>query len=58
MKGILIFDDKSDLAFFCLDKEMRRYVIDRIRTLDIEAGSNVSSPHSSVEYTDYISCFV
>ncbi len=43
MKGILIFDDKSDLAFFCLDKEMRRYVIDRIRTLDIEAGSNVSS---------------
>ncbi|XP_064383675.1 BLOC-3 complex member HPS1-like isoform X2 [Halichondria panicea] len=40
MKGILIFDDKSDLAFFCLDKEMKRYVIDRIRTLDIEAGSN------------------
>ncbi len=39
MKGILIFDDRSDLAFFSLDREMRRYVIDRIRTLDMEAGS-------------------
>ena len=42
MKGVVIFDDKSDLAFFSLDKEMKKFIEDRINALDAEAGSNVS----------------
>lgn len=42
MKGILIFDDKSDLAFFSLDKEMKKFVVERIKMLDMEAGVSAS----------------
>ncbi len=55
MKGILIFDDRSDLAFFSLDREMRRYVVDRIRTLDMEAGSTVSVLATCILYIVAIS---
>jgi len=39
MKGVLIFDDRSDLAFFSLDKGMEKYVLERIHSLDQAAGS-------------------
>ena len=42
MKGVVIFDDRSDLAFFSVDKEMKKFILNRISTLDAEAGSNVS----------------
>ena len=39
MKGIVVFDDRSDLAFYSLDKEMEHYVKERVRQLEGEAGS-------------------
>lgn len=42
MKGIVVFDDRSDLAFYSIDKEMEQYVQDRVRQLEGEAGAEVS----------------
>ena len=39
MKGLLIFDDKSDLAFFSLDREMEKHVFNRMKQL---SGTSVS----------------
>ena len=38
MKGIVVFDDRSDLAFYSLDKEMERYIKDRVKQLEGEAA--------------------
>ena len=46
MKGVVIFDDRSDLAFFSVDKEMKKFILNRISTLDAEAGSNVSQQYT------------
>ena len=43
MKGIIVFDDRSDLAFYSLDKEMELYIKDRVRQLEGEAGAEVST---------------
>ena len=37
MKGVVVFDDRSDLAFYSLDKGMEAYIKDRVRTLEGEA---------------------
>ena len=42
MKGIVVFDDRSDLAFYSLDKELEQYIRDRVKTLEGEAGAEVS----------------
>ena len=42
MKGIVVFDDRSDLAFYSLDKDMEHYVKERVRQLEGEAGAEVS----------------
>ena len=39
MKGLLIFDDKSDLAFFSLDREMEKHIFNRMKQL---SGTSVS----------------
>lgn len=46
MKGIVVFDDRSDLAFYSLDKEMERYVKERVKQLEGEAvATSVSAAH-------------
>lgn len=42
MKGVVVFDDKSDMVFFTLDKEMEKFVVDRITELEQAAGATVS----------------
>ena len=39
MKGLIIFDDRSDLAFFSLDREMEKHVFNRMKQL---SGTSVS----------------
>ena len=39
MKGLIVFDDKSDLAFFSLDREMEKHVFNRMKQL---SGTSVS----------------
>ena len=46
MKGIVVFDDRSDLAFYSLDKEMERYIKERVRQLEGEAASQEPSVSS------------
>ena len=38
----MVFDDKSDMVFFTLDKEMEKYVVNRITELEKAAGATVS----------------
>ena len=59
MKGIVVFDDRSDLAFYSLDKEMERYIKDRVRQLEGEAAPTsvsaaVVSTGSSIDNLDYV----
>jgi hypothetical protein len=55
MKGIVVFDDRSDLAFYSLDKEMERYVKDRVRQLEDEAApSSVSAAVVSTSSSNYL----
>ena len=44
----MVFDDKSSIAFFSLDKELEKYISDRIRQLEAEAGARVSLPVDGV----------
>ena len=37
----MVFDDKSSIAFFSLDKELENYISDRIKQLESEAGAKV-----------------
>jgi len=41
MKGIIVFDDRSDIAFYTLDKELEKYMYDRIRHLEEAHGGKV-----------------
>ena len=43
MKGVLIFDERANLAFYSVDKEMEEYVYDRMQELEEEAGAKVSN---------------
>ena len=47
MKGLLVFDERSDIAFYSLDKELEKYIICRIRHLEEAAGAQVRSSSSS-----------
>ena len=42
MRGVIIIDDRSDLAFYSLDKEMERFILGRVMELEEEAGAPVS----------------
>ena len=50
MKGIVVFDDRSDLAFYSLDKEMERYIKERVRQLEGEAAPSSVSPRTHKLY--------
>lgn len=39
MKGLIVFDDKSALAFFSLDREMEKHIFNRMKQL---SGTSVS----------------
>lgn len=43
MKGVVIFDERADLAFYSLDKEMEDYILGRMQELEAAAGARVSS---------------
>lgn len=43
MKGVLIFDEKADLAFYYLDEGMEKFFLDRVMELEGEAGAPVSA---------------
>ena len=44
MKGVAIFDERADLAFYSLDKEMERFILVRMQELEMEqTGVAVSS---------------
>lgn len=40
MKGVVIFDERADLAFYCLDKEMERFILGRMQELEAEHGGS------------------
>ena len=42
MRGLLIFDDRSDIAFYTLDRELEKYITDRIKELEANSGAPVS----------------
>jgi len=39
MKGLVVFDDRSDLAFYSVDREMGSYLFNRMKQL---SGASVS----------------
>lgn len=41
MKGIIVFDDRSDIAFFTLDRDLEEYMYDRLRQLEEAHGGKV-----------------
>ena len=43
----MVFDNKSDLAFYTVDKAMEKYVTDRINQLETESGAPVSLMHTA-----------
>jgi len=43
MKGVVIFDERANLAFYSVDKELEEYVYGRMQELEEEAGAKVSS---------------
>ena len=45
----MVFDDKSSIAFFSLDKELEKYISDRIKQLESEAGAKVG-PSGMAQY--------
>lgn len=47
MKGLVVFDDKSSIAFFSLDKELENYISDRIKQLESEAGAKTEDTQSA-----------
>lgn len=46
MKGVVIFDERANLAFYTLDKEMEAYISRRMQDLEEAAGANVSQQTS------------
>ncbi len=42
MKGVVIFDERANLAFYTVDKEMEEYVYGRMQELEEEGGAKVS----------------
>lgn len=43
MKGVVIFDERADMAFYSLDKEMEKFILVRMQELEVEqTGSLVS----------------
>ena len=42
MKGVVIFDERANLAFYSVDKEMEEYILGRMQELEEEAGARVS----------------
>ena len=43
MKGVAIFDERADLAFYSLDKEMEKFILSRMQELETEhTGAAVS----------------
>ena len=57
MRGVVVFDDRSDLAFYTLDREMEEYVVRRITELDVEAGAPVSGWGQGAGFI-WCECFV
>ena len=42
MKGVVIFDDRSNLAYYSLDKEMKAYMSGRMQDLEAAARAKLS----------------
>lgn len=43
MKGVVIFDERADMAFFSLDTEMEKFILGRMLELEVEqSGITVS----------------
>lgn len=36
MKGVVIFDERADMAFFSLDEEMESFILGRMQELEVE----------------------
>lgn len=48
MKGVVIFDERADLAFHCLDKEMERFILERMQELELEHSGPSVSPYIAI----------
>lgn len=47
MKGVVIFDERADLAFYCLDDEMEKFILGRMQELEMEhTKASVRTTHS------------
>lgn len=58
MKGVVIFDERADMAFFSLDKEMEQFILGRMQELEAEhmgAAASEDVPHR--ELRDCLSAF-
>lgn len=42
MKGVVIFDGRTDISFFSLDEEMESFILDRMQELEEPNTSQVS----------------
>ena len=42
MRGLVIFDDHTEIVYFHVDKDLEKHVKDRRRSLEIAAGATVS----------------
>ncbi len=42
MKGLVVISDACDIAFYSVDREFEKYVVDRIKGLEEAAGAQVN----------------
>ena len=42
MKGVVIFDERADMAFFSLDEEMEKFILERMLELEVEQSGSTA----------------
>jgi hypothetical protein len=47
MKGVVIFDERADMAFFSVDKELEEFILGRMQELEMELTGGTVSPFLS-----------
>ena len=53
MKGLVIFDERANLSFYSLDKEMEAYISNRMQELEKTAGASVSRQLVSISQSQF-----
>ena len=54
MRGVVIFDDHTEVAYYHVDREMEKFIRERRRDLELAAGASVSQAFRAVADNFYM----